>query len=101
MGRLINEKCSIDGSRGYGEIRYGGGLVRAHRLAYELTFGPIPQGMSVCHQCDNPPCCNPKHLFLGTQSDNSRDMWSKGRGVPPSPPRGDEWYRAHNKQVPS
>lgn len=51
----------------------------AHRIAWQLANGPIPAGMMVLHECDNPPCCNPSHLFLGTASDNMRDCARKGR----------------------
>ncbi len=54
----------------------------AHRAAWRLFVGPIPEGMFVLHKCDNPVCLNPLHLFLGTQSDNAKDMWSKGRANP-------------------
>jgi len=54
-------------------------MVYAHRLAWELTYGPIPDGMLVCHHCDNPICCRPDHLFLGTPSDNMQDALRKGR----------------------
>jgi hypothetical protein len=53
--------------------------VFAHRIAYELAVGPIPDGMKVLHACDNPPCCNPDHLSVGTQSDNVTDAMQKGR----------------------
>ena len=51
----------------------------AHRVAWELTNGPIPPGMCVCHHCDNPACCRPSHLFLGTFRENNEDRTRKGR----------------------
>jgi hypothetical protein len=57
-----------------------GHLELAHRVAWKLTFGPIPDGMFVCHHCDNGACCESSHLFLGTNADNMADMVSKGRG---------------------
>jgi hypothetical protein len=64
---------------GYGNMRIEGRIILAHRLAYELKHGPIPDGMCVLHGCDNPPCCNVDHLFLGTNKDNVDDKLSKGR----------------------
>ena len=52
---------------------------RVHRLAWEQAYGPIPEKMSVLHRCDVPACCNPAHLFLGSQQDNVTDMVTKGR----------------------
>ena len=64
---------------GYGGVYHNGKYVKAHRYAWELTFGVIPDGMCICHRCDNPPCVKPEHLFLGTKRDNLLDSYHKGR----------------------
>lgn len=70
---------------GYGVIRvYPQRNVRAHRLALELSGVVVPQDLEVCHSCDNPPCCNPRHLWVGTHTENMRDARNKGRIVLPS-----------------
>lgn len=73
--------------RGYGQVGYAGRVSGAHRVAWAMTHGDMPVGLCVCHRCDNPPCCNPAHLFVGTHADNNADMISKGRHVAP---RGDD-----------
>lgn len=83
---------------GYGRVGWGGAHGYAHRLAYTLTYGPIPDGLWVLHHCDNPPCCRPDHLFVGTAGDNARDRDAKGRNGPKSRPeamrRGERHPRA-------
>lgn len=63
----------------YGCFAVNSRMRLANRVAWELTYGPVPDAKCVLHKCDYPPCCNPKHLFVGTRPDNSRDMMLKGR----------------------
>lgn len=69
----------------YGRTKHGGRTVYAHRRAWELTHGSISDGIDICHRCDNPPCCNPVHLFEGDHSANMADMKAKGRARSGSP----------------
>lgn len=64
---------------GYGRYRVGKEIQMAHRISWIELVGPIPNDMFVLHKCDNPSCCNPAHLFLGTHDDNMKDMIEKGR----------------------
>jgi hypothetical protein len=77
---------------GYGMIASGGGkpaYIYAHRLSYEIWNGPIPKDLWVLHKCDNPSCCRPDHLYLGTAVENGRDQRVRGRS-----PHGAGHYRA-------
>ena len=78
-----------------------GRLRRAHRVAYAAFVGPIPIDPVVCHRCDNPPCCNPAHLFIGTRRDNNADMRVKGRSAGPGRPHlSDDDVRAIRAYMP-
>jgi hypothetical protein len=82
---------------GYGQFKLCYTTVGAHRIAYEIAYGPIPDGMEVLHKCDNRPCCNPNHLYLGTQTDNNSDRAERnpanqgGTGCKPSLYAGEIW----------
>jgi len=65
---------------GYGAFMIGRVCLGAHRLAWEMKNGPITDGLFVCHKCDRPACVNPDHMFLGTHTENMKDMLGKGRG---------------------
>lgn len=75
----------------YGTFKPDGKNVLAHRYSWELHFGPIPEGLCVCHKCDVPLCVRPDHLFIGTMKDNCQDREQKGRG---NQPRGEKQHSA-------
>lgn len=92
QGPLISQKCP------YGALAVRGHRrVLAHRLSWEIHNGPIPEGLFICHTCDNPRCCNPKHLYAGTSQDNMRDKAQRGKGYN----QGEAQWRAKltNEQV--
>lgn len=86
------------GGNGYGYFSSGGKSIRAHRAVYELLVGIIGKGLCLCHKCDNRLCVNPEHMFVGTHSDNMRDMAQKKRA---KPPKGESasWSKLTEKQV--
>ena len=81
-----SKKCWVwigaKNEHGYGQVKLDGKMRGAHRVMFSLWNGEIPLGKNVLHRCDNPPCVKPSHLFIGTHTDNMRDMFAKGRGNP-------------------
>lgn len=98
---------------GYGRVHLSDALYQAHRTAFRVSRGYIDDALDVLHSCDNPSCCNPRHLFQGTHTDNMRDMTAKGRNVaqahPERIPRGahhhmrlhpeHHWSRANHPEL--
>lgn len=74
----------VKDQNGYGRIAYRTQALKAHRVAFEMRYGPISDGMVICHSCDNPSCVNPNHLFVGSQAENMQDASRKGRLNPVS-----------------
>ena len=94
MRKIINEKSVLDPEtgcinwvgpfhyKGYGVLHKENKSYKVHRVSFEVNKGPVPDGMLVCHSCDNRKCVNPDHLWIGTDYDNVRDMMVKGRNKP-------------------
>ncbi len=95
-GRCPQEWQGSRDAMGYGRISVNGQPILTHRVAWELINGPIPNGLYVCHRCDNPPCVTVIHLFLGTNSENQLDSVAKGRHRSASEPRQTHCKRGHS-----
>ena len=108
--KVVRDDCMTNGchiwtagrhKNGYGHMKVKTKTLIASRVSYVIYKGEIPHGMQVCHRCDNPPCVNPAHLFIGTGSDNMNDCVTKGRNVNASKthcPEGHE-YAGDNLRI--
>lgn len=81
--------------KGYGMFWVDGKNIGAHVFSFMINYGTATGGLYVCHRCDNPPCVNPSHLFLGTPKDNAEDMVAKGRQNNTRPP-GSHYQRGED-----
>lgn len=85
--------------QGYGAFKINGKVIDAHRVSWTIHFGEIPNGLFVCHKCDNKKCVNPDHLFLGTQKDNMNDCLQKGRMIIPEGIKYKEKHKPVNRSL--
>lgn len=86
--RVIKGECwetTLSPNKTYPQLKIAGTQAAVHRVAFEHSYGPVPQGMHVLHTCDNPRCHRPDHLYAGTPSQNMTDMWARGRHKLPTP----------------
>jgi len=103
VGKKSEDECwewlAYKNKLGYGVFRGSKKSMLAHRMAWQLEHGYIPDGLLCCHHCDNPSCCNPSHLFLGTDKDNHDDMIAKGRDRHPRGIRKSENSKVYMKGI--
>lgn len=102
VDRRSNDECwpwlaALD-SHGYGQVGFKRTTLRSHRVAFHLFFGPFALELSCCHKCDNPKCCNPFHLFLGSHKENMQDMFKKKRR---RTIQGKEWQTVYAARKPA
>ena len=94
--------CRTKGGTWYGQVKFRPWRGRvAHRVAYHIANGPIPAGLHVLHNCDNPACCNPAHLRIGTQSENMFECYEKGRRTLPEGGYGAQARKSRVTSIPT
>lgn len=105
---LIHSRCEVDSETGCwnwtGSVNKANRRAvynskYAYRISYEIFVGPIPDGLQINHHCDNGICVNPEHIYAGTHQDNINDMYRRGRGFIPDPPRGENHHLGHADAV--
>lgn len=91
--------AGVNKKKGYGTIKVGNKNYSSHRVAWEREYGEIPRGLSVLHKCDTPSCCNPAHLWLGTNQQNVDDCVAKGRRFTKLTPSQVEYIRSSTDSI--